>query len=57
MQRDYSEDLSRIIDEEVRALMDVAHDEAWEVLTQYRHVLDRLVIDRDGDLEMDVEIG
>ncbi len=45
MQRDYSEDLSRIIDEEVRALMDVAHDEAWEVLTQYRHVLDRLVIE------------
>ncbi|MDN5558249.1 MAG: ATP-dependent zinc metalloprotease FtsH [Ruaniaceae bacterium] len=45
MQRDYSEDLSRIIDEEVRALMNVAHDEAWEVLTQYRHVLDRLVIE------------
>ncbi|SNU01941.1 membrane protease FtsH catalytic subunit [Ruaniaceae bacterium KH17] len=44
-QRDYSEDLSRIIDEEVRALMDTAHDEAWAVLTEYRHVLDRLVVE------------
>lgn len=44
-QRDYSEDMSRIIDEEVRALVDTAHDEAWEVLTQYRHVLDRLVVE------------
>ncbi|HLS74685.1 MAG TPA: ATP-dependent zinc metalloprotease FtsH, partial [Actinomycetaceae bacterium] len=29
-QRDYSEDIARIVDEEVRALIDAAHDEAWE---------------------------
>ena len=28
-QRDYSEEVARIVDEEVRALIDAAHDEAW----------------------------
>ncbi|TRW43202.1 ATP-dependent zinc metalloprotease FtsH [Georgenia yuyongxinii] len=43
-QRDYSEDVARIVDEEVRRLIEDAHDEAWEILTQYRHVLDDLVL-------------
>ena len=43
-QRDYSEDTARIIDEEVRSLVDAAHNEAWEVLAQYRDVLDELVL-------------
>ncbi|MHB1064775.1 MAG: ATP-dependent zinc metalloprotease FtsH [Georgenia sp.] len=43
-QRDYSEDVARIVDEEVRRLIEAAHDEAWEILTQYRHVLDKLVL-------------
>ena len=43
--RDYSEDVARIVDEEVRALIDAAHDEAWEILGQYRDVLDTLVLD------------
>ena len=43
-QRDYSEDVARIVDEEVRRLIEAAHDEAWEILTQYRHVLDDLVL-------------
>src|SRR5690625_3342724 len=44
-QRDYSEDIARIVDEEVRALIDAAHDEAWEILNQYRDVLDALVLE------------
>jgi cell division protease FtsH len=41
-QREYSEDVAGIVDDEVRRLVDAAHDEAWEILTQYRHVLDAL---------------
>src|SRR5690606_24553627 len=44
-QRDYSEDIARIVDEEVRRLIDSAHDEAWEILNEYRDVLDRLVLE------------
>src|SRR5690554_337700 len=40
--RDYSEQLAARVDSEVRALMDYAPHEAWEVLTQYRDVLDAL---------------
>ncbi|MFH5821952.1 ATP-dependent zinc metalloprotease FtsH [Georgenia sp. AZ-5] len=43
-QRDYSEGVAQIVDEEVRRLIEAAHDEAWEILTQYRHVLDDLVL-------------
>ena len=32
------------IDDEVRLLLDRAHDEAWEILTEYREVLDALVV-------------
>ncbi|WP_127132029.1 ATP-dependent zinc metalloprotease FtsH [Georgenia sp. SYP-B2076] len=44
-QRDYSDDVARIVDEEVRQLVENAHDEAWEILTQYRDVLDHLVLE------------
>ena len=44
-QRDFSEDVARIVDEEVRRLVEAAHDEAWEILTQYRDVLDHLVLE------------
>jgi len=43
-QRDYSEEVAREIDEEVRALVEAAHDEAWEILVEYRDVLDDLVL-------------
>lgn len=43
-QRDYSESVAGTIDDEVRKLVDAAHDEAWEVLSQYREVLDELVL-------------
>src|SRR5487761_495899 len=41
--RDYSEEIASSIDEEVRRLIESAHDEAWEILVQDRDVLDHLV--------------
>lgn len=43
-ERDYSEAVAGTIDDEVRKLVEAAHDEAWEVLTQHRDVLDELVL-------------
>ncbi len=43
-QRDYSEEVASTIDGEVRRLIESAHDEAWEVLVEYREVLDELVL-------------
>jgi cell division protease FtsH len=43
--RDYSEEIASAIDEEVRRLIESAHDEAWEILVQYRDVLDHLVLE------------
>ncbi|HEX9030803.1 MAG TPA: ATP-dependent zinc metalloprotease FtsH [Streptosporangiaceae bacterium] len=42
--RDYSEEIASAIDDEVRRLIEAAHDEAWDVLVQYRDVLDSLVL-------------
>jgi cell division protease FtsH len=42
--RDYSEEIASAIDDEVRRLIEAAHDEAWEILVQYREVLDALVL-------------
>ena len=42
--RDYSEEIASAIDDEVRRLIESAHDEAWTVLVQYRDVLDGLVL-------------
>jgi cell division protease FtsH len=41
-QRDYSDDIARLIDEEVRAIIDRAYDRATEVLTTHRDRLTRL---------------
>jgi cell division protease FtsH len=43
-QRDYSEDVAARIDSEVRQFIDEAHDEAYEVLVEYRDVLDAMVL-------------
>ena len=40
--RDYSPSLSEAVDREVRALIEQAHTEAWQVLNTNRDVLDRL---------------
>src|SRR5699024_7954346 len=39
----HSDDTAKVIDQEVRALLDDALDEAWAVIVDNRHVLDRLV--------------
>ena len=44
-QRDYSEQVAAVVDEEVRKLVDDAHDEAWHAVNDNRDVLDRLVLD------------
>jgi cell division protease FtsH len=44
-QRDYSEDIAADIDTEVRDLIEAAHDEAWEILVQYRDALDAMVLE------------
>ena len=44
-QRDYSEEIAGVVDEEVRKLIENAHDEAWHVINDNRDVLDRLVLD------------
>ena len=44
-QRDYSEHVAAIVDEEVRKLVDSAHDEAWHAVNDNREVLDRLVLE------------
>ncbi|MEY4348086.1 MAG: hypothetical protein RIS43_505, partial [Actinomycetota bacterium] len=44
-QRDYSEDIAATIDAEVRELIEMAHDEAHEVLVKNRKVLDALVVE------------
>ena len=42
--RDYSEEIAAAIDEEVRTLIDQAHNEAFEILVDNREVLDALVV-------------
>ena len=43
--RDYSEDVAAAIDQEVRAFIDSAHHEAFEILVENRDVLDALVVE------------
>jgi len=43
-QRDYSEQVAAQVDAEVRALIETAHHEAWEILVEYREVLDEMVL-------------
>ncbi|GAA4381558.1 ATP-dependent zinc metalloprotease FtsH [Agromyces bauzanensis] len=44
-QRDYSEEVAETVDVEVRALIEQAHDEAWQVLNANRDILDRLALE------------
>ncbi|MFI5840815.1 ATP-dependent zinc metalloprotease FtsH [Catenuloplanes sp. NPDC051500] len=44
-ERDYSDSVAAEIDGEVRALIELAHDEAWEILVEYRDVLDAMVLE------------
>ncbi|MBB0245685.1 ATP-dependent zinc metalloprotease FtsH, partial [Streptomyces alkaliphilus] len=44
-QRDYSEEIAGVVDEEVKRLIEAAHNEAWEILVENRDVLDNLVLE------------
>jgi ATP-dependent metalloprotease FtsH len=44
-ERDYSDVVAAEIDSEVRTLIELAHDEAWEILVEYRDVLDQMVLE------------
>ncbi|MEV6630015.1 ATP-dependent zinc metalloprotease FtsH [Actinoplanes sp. NPDC051470] len=44
-EKDYSDSVAADIDGEVRALIELAHDEAWEILVEYRDVLDDMVLE------------
>ena len=44
-QRDYSEGLAGVVDEEIRRLIEAAHDEAWHILNDNRDLLDHLVLE------------
>jgi cell division protease FtsH len=43
-ERDFSEEVASQIDDEVRELIERAHNEAWEILVKYRDVLDDMVL-------------
>ena len=43
--KDYSDAIAAEIDSEVRTLIELAHDEAWEILVEYRDVLDNIVLE------------
>lgn len=43
--RDYSESVAGVVDEEVRKLIDQAHDDAYEALIANRDILDRLALE------------
>jgi cell division protease FtsH len=42
-QRDYSEDIASAVDQEIRNLIETAHQEAYEILVENRSILDALV--------------
>jgi len=43
--RDYSEGVAETVDNEVRKLIESAHQEAYDILAQNRDVLDQLVVE------------
>jgi len=43
-QRNYSEQIAAVVDDEVKALISEAHQEAFDILTENRDVLDELVL-------------
>ncbi|KRE81867.1 ATP-dependent zinc metalloprotease FtsH [Arthrobacter sp. Soil763] len=44
-ERNYSDQIAYVVDEEVRRLIENAHDEAYAILTENRDVLDRLAVE------------
>ncbi|WP_445155634.1 ATP-dependent zinc metalloprotease FtsH [Arthrobacter sp. Hor0625] len=44
-ERNYSDQIAYVVDEEVRRLIEGAHDEAYAILTENRDILDRLAVE------------
>lgn len=44
-ERNYSDQIAYVVDEEVRRLIEQAHDEAYEILTENRDILDILALE------------
>ncbi|HEY1158543.1 MAG TPA: ATP-dependent zinc metalloprotease FtsH [Arthrobacter sp.] len=44
-ERNYSDQIAYVVDEEVRRLIEQAHDEAYEILTENRDILDLLALE------------
>jgi cell division protease FtsH len=44
-QRDYSESIAGAVDQEIRSLIENAHQEAFDILVENRAILDRLVLE------------
>ena len=44
-ERNYSDQIAYVVDEEVRRLIEQAHDEAYEILTENRDILDYLALE------------
>jgi cell division protease FtsH len=44
-ERDYSEQVAAVVDDEVRTLIETAHQEAFDILAENRAVLDALVVE------------
>ncbi|WP_072803015.1 ATP-dependent zinc metalloprotease FtsH [Rhodococcoides yunnanense] len=58
VQSDFSHEVAREIDEEVRNLIEAAHTEAWAILNEYRDVLDILateLLERETLTRKDLE--
>ncbi len=58
VQSDFSHEVAREIDEEVRKLIEAAHTEAWAILNEYRDVLDQLaseLLERETLTRKDLE--
>ena len=58
-QRDYSEEVAGIVDNEIRALIENAHQEAYEILVANREILDDLVevlLEKEALLKDEIEL-
>ncbi|MCI7551431.1 MAG: ATP-dependent zinc metalloprotease FtsH [Arcanobacterium sp.] len=57
-QREYSDGLAQVIDDEVHQLMEMANQEAWELINNNRHVLDALaalLLEKETVLEAELK--
>ena len=58
-QRDYSEDIAATVDQEIKNLIESAHQEAYEILVENRSILDALVeelLEKETLLKEEIEV-